>query len=246
VPVRLAIARSGRQDTLCDPALKREDSAPSFRLRRHRLWSYVWNNRRLCDAESGGEGGPDRICGQSKSWAEAARGKGTNVVGKGRVCSKMRWLGLRQYPGRKRTNLTRTNPLMACSTTEIATTTYRKEKNMLKRMMGPQHMGRGEQINHYIGWIGMALKKVREADMRRIGVFLLSNSGPREPGLLTCLVIPPPPCLLLSSNMPPRGSNERLDFTPILTHYLFLFTSVFAVVSLPPSVLSALFVSYSC
>ncbi len=31
--------------------------------------------------------------------------------------------------------------------------------------------------------------------------------------------------------MPPRGSNERLDFTPILTHYLFLFTSVFAVVS---------------
>ncbi|KAI0308368.1 hypothetical protein B0F90DRAFT_1807570 [Multifurca ochricompacta] len=29
--------------------------------------------------------------------------------------------------------------------------------------------------------------------------------------------------------MPPRGNNERLDFTPILTHYLFLFTSVFAV-----------------
>jgi hypothetical protein len=32
--------------------------------------------------------------------------------------------------------------------------------------------------------------------------------------------------------MPPRGSNERLDFTPILTHYLFLFTTVFAVVSI--------------
>jgi hypothetical protein len=31
--------------------------------------------------------------------------------------------------------------------------------------------------------------------------------------------------------MPPRPSNERLDFTPILTHYLFLFTTVFAVVS---------------
>ena len=34
--------------------------------------------------------------------------------------------------------------------------------------------------------------------------------------------------------MPPRGSNERLDFTPILTHYLFLFTTVFAVVSILP------------
>ncbi|KAI0299788.1 hypothetical protein BC826DRAFT_906009 [Russula brevipes] len=31
--------------------------------------------------------------------------------------------------------------------------------------------------------------------------------------------------------MPPRGSNERLDFTPILTHYLFLFTTVFAVLA---------------
>ncbi|KAI0066513.1 hypothetical protein BV25DRAFT_1796930 [Artomyces pyxidatus] len=29
--------------------------------------------------------------------------------------------------------------------------------------------------------------------------------------------------------MPPRG-NERLDFTPILTHYLFLFTSILAIV----------------
>jgi hypothetical protein len=34
--------------------------------------------------------------------------------------------------------------------------------------------------------------------------------------------------------MPPRGSNERLDFTPILTHYLFLFTTIFAVVSILP------------
>lgn len=33
--------------------------------------------------------------------------------------------------------------------------------------------------------------------------------------------------------MPPRGS-EGLDFTPILTHYLFLFTSVLAIVSSPP------------
>lgn len=31
-------------------------------------------------------------------------------------------------------------------------------------------------------------------------------------------------------NMPPRGS-EGLDFTPILTHYLFLFTAILAVVS---------------
>lgn len=29
--------------------------------------------------------------------------------------------------------------------------------------------------------------------------------------------------------MPPRG-NEGLDFTPILTHYLFLFTSILSVV----------------
>lgn len=29
--------------------------------------------------------------------------------------------------------------------------------------------------------------------------------------------------------MPPRGS-EGLDFTPILTHYLFLFTTILAVV----------------
>lgn len=51
---------------------------------------------------------------------------------------------------------------------------------------------------------------------------------PRDPTLAL------PNTFLLSSNMPPRGSNERLDFTPILTHYLFLFTSVFAVVSLLP------------
>ena len=30
--------------------------------------------------------------------------------------------------------------------------------------------------------------------------------------------------------MPPRG-NEGLDFTPILTHYLFLFTSILSIVS---------------
>lgn len=40
--------------------------------------------------------------------------------------------------------------------------------------------------------------------------------------------------LLLVSNilhtMPPRG-NEGLDFTPILTHYLFLFTTILAIVS---------------
>lgn len=30
--------------------------------------------------------------------------------------------------------------------------------------------------------------------------------------------------------MPPRGS-EGYDFTPILTHYLFLFTTILAVVS---------------
>ncbi|KAF9446116.1 hypothetical protein P691DRAFT_794960 [Macrolepiota fuliginosa MF-IS2] len=36
--------------------------------------------------------------------------------------------------------------------------------------------------------------------------------------------------------MPPRGS-EGLDFTPILTHYLFLFTSVLAIVSLSYSLL---------
>jgi uncharacterized membrane protein YagU involved in acid resistance len=42
--------------------------------------------------------------------------------------------------------------------------------------------------------------------------------------------------------MPPRPSNERLDFTPILTHYLFLFTTVFAVVS---TLLSALWYDIS-
>jgi uncharacterized membrane protein YagU involved in acid resistance len=42
--------------------------------------------------------------------------------------------------------------------------------------------------------------------------------------------------------MPPRPSNERLDFTPILTHYLFLFTTVFAVVS---SLLSCLWYNIS-
>jgi len=33
--------------------------------------------------------------------------------------------------------------------------------------------------------------------------------------------------------MPPRGS-EGLDFTPILTHYLFLFTTILAVVCPQP------------
>lgn len=32
--------------------------------------------------------------------------------------------------------------------------------------------------------------------------------------------------------MPPRA-NDGLDFTPILTHYLFLFTTVLAVVRAP-------------
>lgn len=36
------------------------------------------------------------------------------------------------------------------------------------------------------------------------------------------------PNLYLLQTMPPRG-NEALDFTPILTHYLFLFTSILSV-----------------
>lgn len=42
------------------------------------------------------------------------------------------------------------------------------------------------------------------------------------------------PFLLLSPScytMPPRG-NEGYDFTPIVTHYLFLFTTILAVVSI--------------
>ncbi|KAJ7045030.1 hypothetical protein C8F04DRAFT_1228115 [Mycena alexandri] len=31
--------------------------------------------------------------------------------------------------------------------------------------------------------------------------------------------------------MPPRGNNEGLDFTPIVTHYLFLLTSILAIVA---------------
>lgn len=38
--------------------------------------------------------------------------------------------------------------------------------------------------------------------------------------------------------MPPRGS-EGLDFTPILTHYLFLFTTILAVVCIK---LSSIFI----
>jgi hypothetical protein len=36
---------------------------------------------------------------------------------------------------------------------------------------------------------------------------------------------------LSESTMPPRG-NEGFDFTPILTHYLFLFTTLLAVASI--------------
>lgn len=46
---------------------------------------------------------------------------------------------------------------------------------------------------------------------------------------------PPPKSFLHDISvptMPPRG-NEGLDFTPILTHYLFLFTSILAVVRFP-------------
>ena len=82
---------------------------------------------------------------------------------------------------------------------------------------------------------------------RRVEVTIISGSGKSEKltngstykkcrAVLTGVVnVPRDPvlALILSSNMPPRGSNERLDFTPILTHYLFLFTSVFAVVSFP-------------
>jgi hypothetical protein len=32
--------------------------------------------------------------------------------------------------------------------------------------------------------------------------------------------------------MPPRG-NQRFDFTPIVTHYLFLVTTLLAVASIP-------------
>lgn len=41
-----------------------------------------------------------------------------------------------------------------------------------------------------------------------------------------------PRCGALSTKMAPRG-NDGLDFTPILTHYLFLFTTVISVVRLP-------------
>lgn len=43
------------------------------------------------------------------------------------------------------------------------------------------------------------------------------------------------PTSTITPTMPPRGSSDGLDFTPILTHYLFLFTSVLSVVSLSPS-----------
>lgn len=47
---------------------------------------------------------------------------------------------------------------------------------------------------------------------------------------------------LPSLKMPPRG-NEGLDFTPILTHYLFLFTSILSVVC---SILLSRVSEYSC
>ena len=45
---------------------------------------------------------------------------------------------------------------------------------------------------------------------------------------------PAPPTLrsnIYPCSMPPRGNSEGLDVTPILTHYLFLFTSILAIVS---------------
>jgi len=38
------------------------------------------------------------------------------------------------------------------------------------------------------------------------------------------------PFLVITITMPPRG-NEGLDFTPVLTHYLFLFTTILAVLA---------------
>ena len=52
-------------------------------------------------------------------------------------------VGLRQHPGKKE-ELTRMTPVMAWSRTDIATTTYLKEKSILVRKWGPRHMGRGE------------------------------------------------------------------------------------------------------
>lgn len=40
------------------------------------------------------------------------------------------------------------------------------------------------------------------------------------------------PILTTAVKMPPRGS-EGLNFSPILTHYLFLFTSILSVVRIP-------------
>ena len=43
------------------------------------------------------------------------------------------------------------------------------------------------------------------------------------------------PTSTITPTMPPRGSSDGLDFTPILTHYLFLFTTILAAVSPTPS-----------
>lgn len=71
----------------------------------------------------------------------------------------------------------------------------------------------------------------------------LNSSVAAHPSLLCCSSEPSPPSdsvspSLLSSHyrllkMPPRGS-EGYDFTPILTHYLFLFTTILALVSPTP------------
>ena len=56
----------------------------------------------------------------------------------------------RHTTSQKREQLTRKRPLMACSTTEIATAMYLKE-SILMRKLNWRHMVRGEQVNHYIG-----------------------------------------------------------------------------------------------
>lgn len=53
---------------------------------------------------------------------------------------------------------------------------------------------------------------------------------PRRLLPLSDISFPCPSLQHASSKMPPRGS-EGYDFTPILTHYLFLFTTILAVVS---------------
>ena len=59
----------------------------------------------------------------------------------------------------------------------------------------------------------------------RLALALLSSSP-------LPLAVRPRPSAKLYYNMPPRGS-EGLDFTPVLTHYLFLLTTILAVVRNP-------------